>query len=64
MVYPAKHDYMTVFPSGAYGPNTTCGRILIYRGAIKEDGSIIKLDSAIFWYNVNLDDTYSPDPFS
>lgn len=52
-VYPAKYD----------GPPVVKGRLIIYRGAIMEDGSVVKIDSEILWQNVNLDEATLPDPF-
>jgi hypothetical protein len=53
-VYPSKYVYnymvgMTTFT------NTSYGRLIIYRGAIMEDGTIVKLDASIFWANTQLD---------
>jgi hypothetical protein len=38
------------------------GKIAIYRGAITEDGKLIKTGTTL-WYNFNLDDLHLPNPF-
>jgi hypothetical protein len=39
-VYPSKYVYIDGFGF----PNTSYGRLIIYKGAIKEDGEIVKME--------------------
>lgn len=48
-----------MIPGGYGGIN---GMIIIYRGAIEEDGTIVKT-SEILWSNTALDENHTPDPF-
>ena len=53
MVYPSKYVYTTTFPGPpiTVGLNTSYGRLIIYRGGIMDDGTVVKLDNQIFWAN-------------
>lgn len=41
--------------------NTTLGQIVIYRGAVKADGTIFKTN-LVLWKNLALDDFKTPNP--
>jgi len=62
-VYPSKYQYTYLDGFGNPVLNTSFGRLIIYRGAILEDGSTIKMDNLIFWAVTNLDEDHLPDPF-
>lgn len=51
---------MTVYPS-RMADNTTLGQIVIYRGAVKADGTIFKTN-LVLWENLALDDFKTPNP--
>jgi hypothetical protein len=39
------------------------GMIKIFRGAVKKDGTYIKIESSVLWQNTKLDEDRGPDPF-
>ncbi len=42
---------------------THLGMIKVFRGAVKKDGTYVKMESSILWENIKLDEDRGPDPF-
>ena len=54
---------MYVYPSKyVLAGNTTYGRLIMYRGAIMDDGTIVLMNDYIFWANMNMDEAALPNP--
>jgi hypothetical protein len=44
-------------------PSGLLGQIRIYRGAVKKDGTYVKIETNPLWENRNLNEDRQPDPF-
>lgn len=39
------------------------GMIKIFRGAVKADGTYVKIENSVLWQNLQLNELTLPDPF-